>query len=101
MKCTCLRKCQIRNDFGRALLYIPGDVDEFEECPPNFRPIANGGEIDFIFASEHELMQCNWRFVKAQEAIKEEFDIELRYEEGMLKSDIVKQILDARFRGEA
>ena len=100
MKCTCLRKCQIRNDFGQAILYIPGDVQEFEECPKYFRPLAPEGEIDFIFASEAELMEANWAFAKAKKVIKEEYDVDLRYEEGMVKSDIVKQILDSRFRNE-
>jgi len=98
MKCTCIQKCQIRNDFGKAILYVPGDVQEFQKCPKFFRSLAAPGEVDFINASEAELMEANWELVKAKEVIKEEFDIEIIYENGMLKSDVVKQILDARFR---
>jgi len=81
------------------MLVQKGVVQEFEECPAHFIPVEEIDEaIDFFTAGEAELMERKWSFEEAHEAILAKYQIELKREEGTKKSDVVSQILDARFR---
>jgi len=99
MKCVCRRKCLLRID-GKGLFFNRGEVSEFEECPNNFAPLEgpNADSVDFLTASEEELMEAKWKISDASLAIKDEFDIKLKSGKGYKKLDLVKQILDARYR---
>ena len=59
MKCICERKCQVRNNFGQAILYSVGEVAEFDECPAYFRPLEGEdvAPLDFATAGREELME--------------------------------------------
>jgi len=55
-------------------------------------------EVDFLKAGEEELINTKWSFKEARKAIYDKFGVELKREEGTKKSEIIDQILDARFR---
>lgn len=93
MKCVCETTCQVRVN-GRITFVKEGEVFEFDKCPRNFRPVA-GENINFLTASEEELLEANWKFSDAAKAIFEAYKVKLKQAE---KSDVVKQILDARYR---
>ena len=99
MKYVCLQTCQIRKG-PQILLCEKGEIYELDKPNPRFQCIEEKAaptySIDFLKASESELKEAKWKFSDAYDAIKEKFDIEL--EKGSKKSDIVAQILDARFR---
>jgi len=98
MKCLCLRTCQARKDDGAVTFVKEGEVRSFLKCPEYFTPVASIKEIDFTTAGEDELMAASWTFDEAYAAVLAAFNIELFKEEGTKKSEVVTQILDAKFR---
>ncbi len=97
MKAVCRRKCYIRTDDGVQKLFYPGQVHEFKKCPAHFEKLEDVA-VDFLMATEDELTETKWKFSDAFDAILEECGVELKKEEGTKKSDIIDQILDARYR---
>ena len=96
MKCVCVRTCQVRVN-GKIVYVEKGQVLDFDKCPVNFESIEARAEegIDFLKASENELMESSWSFADAFKAIKDAYGVELKKTE---KADVVEQILDARYR---
>jgi len=107
MKYVCRVTCQHKIE-GKITFCERGYIFEFAEDPgprfecleakPGATPIDKQYEIDFLKASEDELKEAKWEFKQAYEAIKDAYDIELFKEKGTRKSEIISQILDARFR---
>ena len=98
MKCVCDRKCQVKDDAGGVHLANVGRVMEFKECPEYFTPVDDVTFIDFLEATEDQLLAVKWAFEDAAEAINNAYGIELKRGEDTKKSDVVAQILAARFR---
>ena len=96
MKHTCIRKCQYRNGSKTIRLASVGDVVDFKEAPfeENWMSLE-AKEVDFIQMSESELLHASWSFSAAADAVEEAFKVELKKTD---KVDIVKQIIDARYR---
>lgn len=100
MKYVCMRTCQLRVH-GRARFISRGTVIELEKDPGNrFRSIGTpeAAPVNFLTAKEGELQNSKWTFKAAQKAILDQYGVKLFKEEGTKKSDIIGQILDARFR---
>jgi len=96
MKHACIRKCQYRNNTNKVRLASVGDVVELDKKPFESNWTAlDALEIDFLVMSEAELTEVSWKFSDAFTAVKDEYDVELKK---TTKDDIIKQILDARFR---
>jgi hypothetical protein len=98
MECLCLITCQARRDDGSVTYVKRGEVRTFLKCPEYFTPVDSIGSVDFTTAGEEELMAASWTFDEAHEAILAAFNIELVKEDGTKKSEVVTQILDAKFR---
>lgn len=94
MKCVAIKATQARRDDGKIKTYRAGEVDNFEECPPNFEALQNRN-LDFLTASEAELMESDFDMAEAEAVIEKEFKVKLS---GRSKRDIVLGILDARYR---
>lgn len=98
MKCICRNKCQARLDDDKIMFFYPGDIQEFEECPPHFEAVTEA-KIDFTTAQEDELREAKWSFEEAHAVMLETYDAELKRVEGeTTKQDVIDQILDIRFR---
>jgi len=96
MKCVCVTKCYIEGPSGRNQLFVRGDVAEFKICPDHFVSLdSEEYEFSFAKASETELLEATWSFSEAKDFVKIAYDRELKKTD---KADIVKQILDARYR---
>ena len=100
MKCICIRGCQIRiGEAGKIHTIVAGTVIEFDECPDNFKSIEKAEyKVDFLKAGEEELTEAKWTFKEAAVAIMDEYNVKLKKETGTKKSEIIAQILDARYR---
>lgn len=98
MECLCVRTCQAKRDNGSVTFVKEGEVRSFLKCPDYFVPVNSIESVDFTQAGEQELMAASWTFDEAYDAIQGAFGVELIKEEGTLKSDVVSQILDAKFR---
>ena len=102
MKCVAKKNCLVRLSNGRLRPFDKNAVFDFDECPPQFRPLvgemADAPELNFLTAGEQELMEAKWTFQDAYNAIKVAYGKELKKEEGTKKSEVVAQILDHRFR---
>ena len=107
MKCICMRDCQIRIGVeGKIHTIVKGEVIEFDakEAPKNFKSIEKDEKtqedykVDFLKAGEEELMESKWTFIEASAAVEEAYGVKLKKEKGTKKSEIVAQILDARYR---
>lgn len=100
MKYICKRTCQLRiND--QITLVSRGDVIELDKDPGAkcFESIETEAyKLDFTKASEQELKLTKWTFNEAYKAIKAKYDVELHKEEGTKRSEVIDQILDARYR---
>ena len=99
MKCVCKKTCQLRMDDGKIWLINAGMVIDIENLPKkNFVSLEAEGsyEIDYTTASEDELLEAKWKFSAAYEAVFNEYNVKLK--KGGIKADVVKQILDARYR---
>ena len=89
---------------GEVIYLIPvGRVLSEDEVKDNLKehPCFRGLEEDplsFETSSREELEARKWKFSEASEAIKQLYNVDLKKEEGTLKSDIITQIFDARFR---
>lgn len=101
MKYLCLQTCQVRVG-KRPMLVNSGMVVDLPEDPgARFRCLEDEEaphEVDFTKATEQELTAAKWDFKAARLAIYEAYGVELKLEEGDKKSDIIAQILDAKFR---
>jgi hypothetical protein len=97
MKCVANVNCQTRLASGKIKMFFRGEVDDFDKCPANFSPLEGeeAKELDFLKASEEELLAAKWTFEAAFVVVSEEFGIKLKRGK---KADIVAQILDARYR---
>jgi hypothetical protein len=102
MKCVAISACQTRLDgSGKIRFFNPGEVGEFKKCPSNFQSLEEEYELDFLRATEVELMSSTWAFAEAAAVIKEVFDHELTQPEAGeagAKANVVAQIIDVRFR---
>ena len=105
MKCICMRTCQVRiGEEGKIHTIVRGEVLEFDKCPAHFTSIEKNPvtqeeyKVDFLKAGEEELMEAKWTFKAASMAILDEYNVKLKKETGTKKSEIVAQILDARYR---
>ena len=100
MLCVCEKRCQAKLDWGKTTFFKKGQVQEFEKCPSYFRPLEGDDStlVDFLTAGEEELTLATWKFDDAFKAIKEKYNVDLKREEGTKKSEVIAQILDARFR---
>lgn len=101
MKCVCRTTCQARLAGGKIKLFKRGEVGDFEECPIHFEAIdeKKPDTLDFLTASEDELLEATWTVTAARKAIKDKFGITLKNPKGTKKVDLIDQILDARYRG--
>ena len=101
MKYVCLKTCQIRKG-TQIVLCTKGDIIELPKPDPRFQCIEEKAapeyKIDFLKASEAELKEAKWNFKDAAKVMKEHFDKKLDNEDGTKKSDVIKQILDIRYR---
>jgi len=95
MKFVCVKKCQVRDDFGQVHLVYPGEVFDLEEKPSHFERLGQARVVNFLEASEAELLNMEWKFSEASKTIKEKYGIELKRQS---KAEVVAQILDARYR---
>lgn len=101
MKCVCRQTCWVRPDgTSKPRLFDEGVVWDFEKCPTHFEVIESTPEkpnieVDFLSASEEELLSTKWKFEDAAAVIGEAYKVELKKGK---KADIVAQILDARYR---
>lgn len=101
MKYKCVKKCQVRLPDG---VHLVGKGKVFSE--DQVKGIANHPcfisldqeALNFETASREELEARPWKFSDAYKAIEELYGVQLKKEEGTLKSDIITQIFDARFR---
>jgi len=96
MECVAIVTCQIRMPDGAIRFFNAGDVEAFDECPPHFEPIA-AREVDFVTASEAELMAAKWTLKEANTAMENVYGVQLKRAS---KAELVNQILDIRFRHE-
>jgi hypothetical protein len=96
---VCRTPCQARMEGDVIKYFSDGQVVEVEddfELPVHFdRLDIPEASIDFLTASEEELMASDWKFAAAKDAIKKAFNKTLQKAE---KRDVVNQILDIRFR---
>jgi len=101
MKYVCLQTCQIKVYEKTTLVKRGAVVDVPDDPGQRFRcledPVVEY-QIDFLKASEQELKNAKWKFADAKKAIGEAYGVELTREDGDKKSDIIAQILDAKYR---
>jgi hypothetical protein len=97
MKCVCRTQCQTRLDGGKIKFFNVGDVGEFEKCPTHFESLEKVEEVSFQTASKDELLEAKWKRADAVDFIKEKGG-EPKVTSKTTKTQIVDQILDARFR---
>jgi hypothetical protein len=98
MKCVCEVACQKR--VGNRIVYFhKGQVQDFEECPACFRAVR-GDKINFLTASEEELMTAKWSIKDAKMAMKLGYGVDLLVDKDDKKRDIVDRILDTRKRNQ-
>ena len=96
MKYTCIRRCQYRNGSKTIRLATVGAVVNFEEPPFEENWVSlEAKEINFLEMSESELLHASWSFSSAAKVVEETYKVELKKTN---KADIVKQIIDARYR---
>ena len=102
MKCVAVSTCQARDDDGKIRFFSRGQVFDFKECPPNFRPIAGeaAGEeepvkIDFETASEDELLEADYDIEELRDFISEKYD---KKPGNRGKEKLVDMLLDYRYR---
>jgi hypothetical protein len=98
MKCVCTQACQKRVN-GKIKYYHRGDLETFDECPSFFKPV-DGQNINFLTASEGEMMEARWAVKDAKLAMKLGYDVDLQVDPDDKKRDIVNRILDIRKRNQ-
>lgn len=98
MKQVAIRRCQVRID-GIIRTVDEGMVVDYAEEHAHLRPVEGetpeAEEVNFLTASGPELLAAKWKFSDAAAIVKETYNVELNKTE---KTDIVAQILDARYR---
>jgi len=92
MKCICKQSCYIKHDDVNTR-FNPGQVADFKTCPTHFVS-CDSASIDFLTASEDELMNTKWKRSDAETAMTA-YGVELT---GADKGELVKHILDIRER---
>ena len=102
MDYVCTKRGQVRID-KKIHSVSRGQVLNDSQCEgldkhPCFRAIT--GPVDFANASEEELMAAKWTFEEAAEALKRlySFDLVKNNDEPTKKTDLVKEIIDVRYR---
>ena len=102
MKCVAEVTCQARDAEGKIRFFRKGQVFDFEECPPNFRPIAGEAaaeeepvKIDFEKASEDELLEADYDIEELRDFITEKYD---KKPGNRGKEKLVEMLLDCRYR---
>lgn len=77
MQCVCERKGQTRGADGKIRFYSLGQVDDFEECPRNFRPLEGEDSvgIDFATAGEGELLAGNFELGDLKSFMREKYGL--------------------------
>jgi len=73
-------------------------VESEEDLGPHFTCLTPGYAIDFTKASADELQAADWKFADADKVIRSQYGKSLFREKGTKKSEVIQQILDARFR---
>ena len=95
MKCVCVCKHQRREEEGKRPGWIfPGDTRDFDECPTHFVPLENF-DIDFMAASERELLSEGTDLTDMKKFILDKFG-EKAGNRG--KEKTVEMLLDLRYR---
>ena len=99
MKAVCTRKCFIRVGKGKARLFKPGEVHDFEDVPESYFRIIEGQKAekteDFSSASEEELLEGPYTITELREYAEKNYDVKLK---GRSKAEVVSSFVDARFR---
>ena len=100
---VCRRTCQVRMPDDSIRLFDPGTVYTFPEdfeVPDIFDNLdgTSEGSLDFLTASEEELLATEWLFADAQTAMSTAFGKNLVPGK---KPAVVAQILDIRYRNES
>ena len=106
MKVVCRQTCQLRLEGdkvvekgGKITFIEAGTVLDLNKCPAAFASLESKEyEVDFENATEQELLKAKWSVADAQEAIAELYDYDLVVDKGDTKKDVVKAILDVRYR---
>ncbi len=94
MKCLCMKRCQVRNDDGRAVRHNQGEVVEFSKCPTHFQPLE-AEKINFDTASEDELMEGKYKLDDLKAFLFDKYDKKA----GMKgKNKTVALLIDCRYR---
>jgi len=99
MKALCRKTCQIR--LGDKIMFVEaGEVLELDSLPEqHFVSLEDDKHsVDFLAASEAELLQAKWKLTDAQKAVWDAYKVKLVHSEGETKKDLVAKILDARYR---
>lgn len=99
MKCVCRKKCQARIKTGKIKYFYLGDIEEFDEVPPNFEPVQGEAKdatpIDFDTAGEQELMEAEYDLDSLKDYITNNYDMKAG---NRGKTKTVALLLDCRFR---
>lgn len=94
------QSCQIiRKSDNHIMTVSKGDVVDFEGGHLHLQPLSGptAKKVDFLQAGEAELLESKWTFKEAAKAIADLYKIRLKKSDK--KSEVVTQILDARYRG--
>jgi len=98
MYCVCEEDCQLHVG-GGIKFYSEGQVDDFDECPDHFTSVLDPDfKLDFTTASEAELFAADWDKRAAVRALKKAYKTTLNINPGETKKDIIRSILDIRYR---
>lgn len=94
MEYVCKTKCYVKGPDGRLHLFRPGQVVELDGPSIHF-VVVEDHTLNFGKATEDELMGVKWEFMDAKAFVKTQYNVTLKRGR---KSEVVAQILDARFR---
>ena len=97
MICVCKRKCQVRNDDGKAVRFDPGDPPvDFKVCPKHFEPLEKVQEnLDFGTAEETLLMAADFKLKDLKDYILKTYKEKTG---NMGKEKLVAKLMDLRYR---
>lgn len=106
---VCLRDCQIHlpvgtdadgKPTGKITWVARGEVIESEKAPRKdcFAPLDGSRNVDFLLASEAELLASEWSFKDAKEFMQEQYNVVLK---AGSKDKLVAAIMDARYRNQS
>jgi hypothetical protein len=96
MLCVCERPCQKQID-DYIMTFEKGAIHAFDECPKFFRPLEgkDAEPVDFDNAGEDELLVAEWEVQDMQKFILDKYK---KITKKTSKEDLVKMLLDLRFR---